>query len=35
MIFFKSRDAARSFGRKVVDNGAGSLPGRRWAVKVL
>lgn len=36
-LFFKSRTLARAFGSKngkVVDNGANSPAGRRWAFKI-
>ena len=39
MLYFKTRKDARSFAapksRKVVDNGADVVVGKRWAVKVL
>ena len=40
MLYFPTRTKARTFATKVdrfktVDNGADSVAGRRWGVKVL
>jgi hypothetical protein len=31
LIYFPTRSKARAYGGKVIDNGADSLPGKRWA----
>jgi len=40
MLYFKTRDDARTFSKKkdhytFIDNGADSLHGQRWGVRVL
>lgn len=36
MLFFPTRKAARSFSSgKLVDNGPGAGPGRRWGRQII